>query len=113
MTCLGSNRKPSDAKEHVRRVCRLLYEVDPRSRCVSLLWHDQSLDCIRNKFFLGNDKTKKPGAPQMLKTYMVSFNLFFKFLLARKLSVRQIATVTNNDIEEIKATRWRSKRKRL
>ena len=99
----GSNRKPSDAKEHVRRVCRLLYEVDPQSRCVSLLWHDKSLDCIRNKFFLGNDQAKKPQAPQMLKTYMVSFKLFLKFLLSRKLSVRRIATVTNNDIEEIES----------
>ncbi len=67
-------------------------------------WHDRSLDCIRNKFFLGNDKAKKPRAPQTLKTYMVSFKLFFKFLLARKLSVRRIATVTNNDIEEIEGT---------
>ncbi len=33
----GSNRKPSDAKEHVRRVCRLLYEVD--------LSHDVSPCC--------------------------------------------------------------------
>ena len=101
MTCLGSNRKPSDAKEHVRRVCRLLYQVDPLSRCVSLLWHDRSLDCIQNKFFLGNDKAKRPRAPQTLKAYMVSFKLFFKFLLSRKLSVHRIATVTNNDMEEI------------
>ena len=99
----GSNRKPSDAKEHVRRVCRLLYEVDPQSRCVSLLWHDQSLDVIRNKFFLGNDQAKKPRAPQTLKTYVVSFKLFLKFMLARKLSVRRIATVTDNDLEEIES----------
>ncbi len=99
----GSNRKPSDAKEHVRRVCRLLYEVDPQSRCVSLLWHDQSLDVIRNKFFLGNDQAKKPRAPQTLKTYVVSFKLFLKFMLARKLSVRRIATVTDDDLEEIES----------
>ena len=97
----GSNRKPSDAKEHVRQVCRLLYEVDPQSRCVSLLWHDQSLDCIRNKFFLGNDQAKKPRAPQTLKTYVVSFKLFLKFLLSRKLSVHRIVMVTDNDMEEI------------
>ena len=97
----GSNRKPTDAKEHVRRVCRLLYEVDPQSRCVSLLWNDRSMDVIRNQFFLGNDATKKPRAPQTLKTYVVSFKLFFKFMLARKLSVRRIATVTQKDLEEI------------
>ncbi len=99
----GSNRKPSDAKGHVRRVSRLLHEVDPQSQCVSLLWHDKSLDCIRNKFFLGNDQAKKPQAPQTLKTYVVSFKSFLKFLLSRKLSVRRIATVTDNDMEEIES----------
>ena len=68
-----------------------------------LLWHDQSMDIIRNKFFLGNDEAKKPRAPHTLKTYVVSFKLFLKFMIARKLSVRRIATVTDNDLQEIES----------
>ena len=61
------------------------------------------MDIIRNKFFLGNDEAKKPRAPQTLKTYVVSFKLFLKFMIARKLSVRRIATVTDNDLQEIES----------
>ena len=44
----GKNRKKSDAKEHMRRVCRLLYEVDSEGRDVKLVWADASLDTICN-----------------------------------------------------------------
>jgi hypothetical protein len=67
----SKNRKKSDAREHMRRVCRLLYEVDSEGKDVKLVWANASLDTIRNNFFRGNDLLPKPRKAQTLKTYVV------------------------------------------
>ena len=86
----SKNRKKSDAKEHMRRVCRLLYEVDSEGKDVKLVLADASLDRIRNNFFRGNDLLPKPRKAQILKTYVVSFKLFLNFMLSRVEGIKRI-----------------------
>jgi hypothetical protein len=55
----GGSRKKSVAKDHTRRVSRLLYEVEDPATRVTKLWDNRNINIIRNNFFRGNDKLGK------------------------------------------------------
>ena len=74
----GGSRSANVAKDHTRRVCRLLFEVQDPATNPSVLWDNKNLNLLRNNFFRGNDllgKTKRQ--PQTLKTYIMSLKLFY------------------------------------
>lgn len=97
----GKFRKPRDASDHSRRICRLLYELQDEPNDASILWQDESLDQLRNSFFLGNDLLQKPRAPNTLKTYVVSLKLWLKFMLARKVMINNIFPQLNSEQFEL------------
>ena len=106
----SKNRKKSDAREHMRRVCRLLYEVDSEGKDVKLVWANASLDTIRNNFFRGNDLLPKPRKAQTLKTYVVSFKLFLNFMLSRVEGITRIdSSVSSHELELVQAALTRIK----
>jgi hypothetical protein len=47
------------AKDHTRRVSRLLYEVEDPATRVTQLWNKRNINILRNNFFRGNDKLGK------------------------------------------------------
>ena len=58
---------------------------------------------IRNNFFAGNDQLGKDRRkPQTLKTYIVSYRLFLKFVLSRQ-DVRELTEVGDDDIRQVQS----------
>ena len=58
---------------------------------------------IRNNFFAGNDQLGKDcRKPQTLKTYVVSYRLFLKFVLCQE-DVRQLTEFGNDDIRQVQS----------
>jgi hypothetical protein len=51
----GGSRKHEVAKDHTRRVCRLLYELEDSSTSVKPLWDSNNINQLKNNFFKGND----------------------------------------------------------
>ena len=59
---------------------------------------------IRNNFFAGNDQLGKDRRkPQTLKTYIVSYRLFFKFVLSRQEDIRQLMEFDNDDLRQVQS----------
>jgi hypothetical protein len=52
----GGSRKQDVAKDHTRRVCCLLYEVQDPATNVNQLWDNRNINILLNNFFRGNDK---------------------------------------------------------
>ena len=51
----GGSRKHEVAKDHTRRVCRLLHELEENASFVNPLWDSGNLNKLKNNFFKGND----------------------------------------------------------
>ena len=59
---------------------------------------------IRNNFFAGNDQLGKDRRkPQTLKTYIVSYRLFLKFVLSRQEDIRQLMEFGDDDIRQVQS----------
>ena len=100
----GGARKQRIGKDHVRRVGRLLYEVDDAPKSVRKLWQNLPMNEIRNNFFAGNDLLGKDRRkPQTLKTYIVSYRLFLKFVLSRQKDIRELTEVGDDDISQVQS----------
>ncbi|CAB3984910.1 Neurofilament medium polypeptide [Paramuricea clavata] len=96
----GGSRKAAVSKDHTRRVCRLLFEIEePAKRCVQQLWDNRKMNILRNNFFRGNDLLgKEKRQPQTLKAYIGSFRLFLRFVIARQEDIRMIDSLMEDDI---------------
>jgi hypothetical protein len=71
------------AKDHTRLVCRLLYEIEDPAKTVKNLWDNKNLNMLKNNFFKGNDLLgKDKSQPQMLKAYIISLRLFYRFIIS-------------------------------
>ena len=59
---------------------------------------------IRNNFFAGNDLLGKDRRkPQTLKTYIVSYKMFLKFVLSRQEDVRQLMEFGDEDMRQVQS----------
>ena len=99
----GGQRKKRICIDHVRRVGRLLYEVDSTPKSVKKLWQLLSMNKIRNNFFAGNDLLGDgKRKPQTLKSYMVSYRMFLKFILSSEESIRLLENIGDDDIRQVR-----------
>ena len=100
----GGARKERIGTDHVRRVGRLLYEVDDAPKSVKKLWQNLPMNKIRNNFFAGNDLLGKDRRkPQTLKTYIVSYRMFLRFVLSRQEDVRQLMEFGDEDMRQVQS----------
>lgn len=98
----GGSRKPAVAKDHTRRVSRLLYEVQYPAMKVHQLWDNKNLNILRNNLFRGNDKLgMDKRQPQTHEVYIISLHLFYRFIIARQEDVKMLDTVTDEDLRLI------------
>ena len=97
----GGSRPQEASKENMRRVGRLLFEIDEDLK-VNMLWDDDGLSKLRATFFEGNHllPEQRRRKPHTLRAYVTALRLFYKFLLARRmyLSNQDIFTLTSNDV---------------
>jgi hypothetical protein len=96
----GGSRKAAVAKDHTRRVCRLLYEIEDPPKNVHQLWDNCKINLLSKNFFRGNYLLSKKDKrqPLTLKAYIISLQLFLRFVIVRQEDIRLIATLTNDDI---------------
>ncbi|CAB3999414.1 Hypothetical predicted protein [Paramuricea clavata] len=96
----SGSRKAAVAKDHTRRVCRLLYEIEDPPKNVHQLWDNCKINILSKNFFRGNDLLSKKDKrqPLTLKAYTISLQLFLRFVIVRQEDIRLIATLTNDDI---------------
>ena len=96
----GGWRKHEVAKDHTRRVCRLLYELEDSSTSVKPLWDSNNINQLKNNFFKGNDLLgeEEKRQPATLKAYIISLRLFFKFVIARHEEIRKLDEFNDSDI---------------
>ena len=99
----GGHRKARVCKDHVRRVGRLLYEVDSAPKGVKKLWQLLPMNKIRNNVFEGNDLLGEDRRkPQTLKSYIVTYRMFFKFILRSEESIRLLKGVDDDDVRQVR-----------
>lgn len=100
----GGRRKSRVCKDHVRRVGRLLYEVDSEPKGVKKLWQLLPMKTIRNNFFEGNDLLPQQyrRKPQTLKTHIVTYRMFLKFVLASEQSIRLLEKLDDDDVSQVR-----------
>lgn len=96
----GGSRRENVAKDHTRRVCRLLFEIEESPTNIKPLWDNNKLNIIKNNFFKGNNLLEKDKR-QTLKAYIILLRLFFKFIIARHEDIRQLETFDDNDLRLI------------
>ena len=96
----GGSRKPQVAKDHTRRVCRLLYEIESQPSSVKPLWDSNNINYLKNNFFKGNDLLGKEEKrqPTTLKAYIGSLRLFFQFVIARQEEIRKLEDFGDADL---------------
>ena len=59
---------------------------------------------IRNNFFAGNDLLgDEKRKPATLKSYVVSYRLFLKFIVARQEDVCELMTITDTDLRQVQS----------
>ena len=89
--------------DNVRRVGRLLYEVDTAPKSVKKLWQLLPMNKIRNNFFAGNDLLgDNQKKPQTLKSYVVSYHMFLRFILSSQESICLLEDIGDNDIRQVR-----------
>ena len=102
----GGSRPQEASKENMRRVGRLLFEIDEQLN-VHMLWDDDGLSNLRATFFEGNHllPQEQQRKPHTLRAYITALRLFYKFLLARSmyLSNQDILKITGNDVVLIRS----------
>ena len=99
----GGHRKKRICVDQVRRVGRLLYEVDSTPKSVKKLWQLLPMNKIRNNFFEGNDLLgDHKRMPQTLKSYMVSYRMFLKFILSSEESICLLENIGDDDIHQVR-----------
>ena len=77
---------------------RLLYEVDSTPNSAKKLWQLLPMNKIRNNFFAGNDLMGEDRRlPQTLKSYVVSYQMFLKFVLSSEKSIRVLEEIGDDD----------------
>ena len=60
---------------------------------------------IRNNFFAGNDLLgDDKRRPATLKSYVVSYRLFLKFIVARQEDIRELMTISETDLHQVQST---------
>ena len=96
----GGSRKPQVAKDHTRRVCRLLYKIESQPSSVKPLWDSNNINYLKNNFFKGNDLLGKEEKrqPTTLKAYIGSLRLFFQFVIARQEEIRKLEDFGDADL---------------
>ena len=100
----GGARKDRAGIDHARRVGRLLYEIDSQPKCVRKLWQNLPMNKIRNNFFAGNDLLgDDKRRPATLKSYVVSYRLFLKFIVARREDIRELMTISETDLRQVQS----------
>ena len=99
----GGHKKERISRDHVRRVGRLLYEVETTPKSVRKLWQLLSMNQIRNNFFAGNDLLgDSRRKPQTLKSYIFSYRLFLKFCLSSEESIRVLEPFGDDDRRQVR-----------
>ena len=98
LSCDGGVQEHDEGLEHMRRVGRLLYEVQDPPKDVALLWNDDSVTSIRRRFFDGNHLLTEPREPGTLLAYIASLRMFYMFIKGRKTGVSKLIPM---DIEAI------------
>ena len=78
----GGSRPNLASLENVRRVGRLLYQVQTIPRDVTLLWNDEAVHVIRKRFFENNHLAEKPRTATTLRAYVTALRLFYNFVQA-------------------------------
>ena len=86
----GGVKEHDEGLEHMRRVGRLLYEVQEPPKDVELLWDDDSMTLIRRRFFDGNHLLTEPREPGTLLAYITSLRMFYMFIKGRKTGVSKL-----------------------
>ena len=97
------------SKEEVGNVARLLYQVDENVNDCSLLWQQESVAMIRQRFFEGNNFRESPllifeKQPGTLTHYLCSYTSSLKFAKSYPLSQSSLITIEQQDINAIDAT---------
>lgn len=99
----GGMRKQRISTDHVRRVGRLLYEVESTPKTVRKLWQHVPLSKIRNNFFVGNDLLGNDRRkPQTLKAYIVSLKIFLKFVISCQEEIRELMPFGDDDLRQVR-----------
>ena len=97
-------RKDRAGIDHARRVGRLLYEIDGEPKGVRELWQNLPMNKLRNNFFAGNDLLgDDKRKPATLKSYVVSYRLFLKFVVARQEDTRELMPITETDLRQVQS----------
>ena len=86
----GGVKEHDEGLEHMRRVGRLLYEVQEPPKDVELLWDDDSMTLIRRRFFDGNHLLTEPREPGTLLAYIASLRMFYMFIKGRRTGVSKL-----------------------
>ena len=59
---------------------------------------------LRNNLFAGNDLLgKEKRKPQTLKSYMVSYRLFLKFVVSRQEDIRELMEITDTNLRQVQS----------
>ena len=98
----GGSRPNLASLENVRRVGRLLYQVQTIPRDVTLLWNDEAVHVIRKRFFENNHLAEKPRTATTLRAYVTALRLFYDFVQAKQ-RTRTGTPIAKEDIEKVKS----------
>ena len=104
LSCDGGVEKHDQGLEHMRRVGRLLYEVQDPPKDVELLWRDESVTAIRDRFFDGNHLLTEPREPGTLLAYIASLRMFYKFIKGRRTGVSALIPMNSRTISNVDET---------
>ena len=97
----GGCRPKEASQENVRRVGRLLYQVQGVPRDVELLWDDAALKIVDKRFSKTTIFWKNLAT---LRAYITALRLFYDFVLGKyRLLNRSGTKVYNTDLDKVKS----------
>ena len=93
------------SQENVRRVGRLLYQVQGVPRDVQLLWDDAALNIVRKRFFEDNHLLEKPRTAATLRAYITALRVFYDFVPAKYCLLNQSGRkIYKSDQDKVKSS---------
>ena len=100
----GGCRPKQASIENVRRVGKLLSQVQTTPSDMELLWDDVAMDVVRQRFFQNNNMAEKPRTVSTLRGYITALRLFYQFIWAKYRTLNRKGTkVLNEDLDKIKS----------
>ena len=81
-----------------------MYEIEGEPKGMRKLWQNLPMNKLRNNFFAGNDLLgKEKRKPATLKSYVVSYRLFLKFVVARQEDIRELMQITETELRQVQS----------